>query len=382
MIPPTKQILGIHVFFSKEGPLFTACLLEKTKGVIYWKDKINQVSSLEKLSHLFKAGIGVCLSVEGKGVIIKQTSGESLQQVLPGIHAQDLWIDTYPKNSPHHWLACIRKVALQSLMDEVKGQKAFILSLSVGPFAVLSLSAHLPEGTIALAYTQLTREGGQLLSVQPLNKEAAQSYSIGDEHIGSEFLLAYATALQGFMLNPQADQYFLEERKEHTYHRLFKRLWPTALAVLLLALLINTVLYVPAFEKQQQLSVQGQALQGSLSTLDSLKIAYSSYEKQMNTLGWGLASHHAYYADQIAASLPAAIQLTSISVHPTQKIQGKDVLQRDFIVIEGRTQEVQPLEEWVQKLNTLPWVVSTSSPAYSWDNTLNTGVFSFNLRYQ
>ena len=192
-----------------------------------------------------------------------------LQHIIPNARPEDF----YTTQHHHQFVSIIRREAVDRTVAALSEKGLFVLSVSAGPFALNALAPILSDGISAFCIQgqQLTMIGQQISDITPVaeNGEPEARYTVGEGDLAARYLLAYATALTHFV---QTSGSLLQEsgQQEFRHWQIFTKTLPALLVFFLVVLLINTVVYLDAFQTNQELVHQTSSSTAMLEKLTHL----------------------------------------------------------------------------------------------------------------
>jgi Tfp pilus assembly protein PilN len=328
--------------------------------------------SLEGLDVL--CGMPACISISGKGIIHKRVSCNEdkdtavlLHKVLPNAMPGDFYVQhTQPLNG-HAIVSVARKAMIDELLGGFGKNKMEVVACSFGPFGIGSIlpAMNLNE-TVAeelrLPGHTITIVDGQVENYVPAdNNESITYIKVGDDDINASLIVAFSAAagyFTGNELSAGIDS-VSEQAEEYRQKKIF-RLAGAGLLIFLFALLLgNYLVFDHYWTKKQELEAKVSSSQGALQEYEKLKMEYD--EKMKFLYGSGLldASRSSFYADRIAADIPAGIQLTEMSINPRVKQAGDEnsmIFETKLVHIQGSCRQSSELNEWIKAIRKKEWV--------------------------
>lgn len=241
----------------------------------------------------------------------------------------------------------------------------FGLSALPTSFPLLPLSN--VGGSITIGGQEIRYEDGRLIEIRSsANSVTDESYLIDDKTYSGNQLIALASVLPVFsnqnLANWNLSAFTETAVQAYRTKWLAKVVGAAGLALLLMMAAINSIAYTSLHRKQETLGYQQQRFSTQLIHLDSLSTRLENRRKLLGADAGGNRTFSSFYADRIAASLPAEIQLAEVQVFPLIKgdrsARRTDPPQfnRKLIVIRGRCNEGGPISTWIARLNTQSWV--------------------------
>lgn len=370
----SKTVAGVHVrWVSAQECVYTLCVLRQEKQVLTVATKQADITNVEALTKHLDPKVPVYLTVEGKGVLVRKVAEETdsfLQDIIPDARPEDF----YTTRHAHRLVSVVRRNVVDRVVTELAQRGFFVLAVHTGPFALNALVPFLSDEVTTLGITgqQLTVTDQRISSIASRagEDEPEVRYAIGDERVAAHYLMAYATALTHFV--PTEDHLPQTEVQQEFWHRqLFSRGLPVLLGFFLVVLLINTVVYVDAFRKNQALTEQASANAVVLQRLTSLQQEVANKEKFLATLGGESNRSKAALADRLAATVPGEIILTEVQISPLDEAryqkEKKKVFDSRIIRVSGRGDDMLVLNRWLSELEQEPWVDQLLHQQYTAD---------------
>ena len=381
-------VAGVHVrWISPQQCVYSVCVLKQHQQLISVVTQKAELATLEELFTYLKPAIPVLLTVEGKGILIRQvaTAGEEISDIIPNAKAEDFYVTQHA----HQLVSVARREVVDRMVNSFTQQGCYVLAVHTGPFALNVMLPFLPDETveISLPSQQLQISDQQISEVKPASDTTLSNerYTLGEETIAARSLLAYATALTHFV--PAESALMQPERQQEYWHRrLFSKALPLVLGFFLLVLLINTLVYTQAFQKNRTLVTQASASTQVLQRLTALQQKVADKEKFLATLNWERTDSKASLADRLAATLPAEVILTDLQISPLHKTryqkEKKKVFDSHTLYVAGRCDDLVVLNQWLSRLETEPWIAQLREQQYTSGQDHHSGHFSFTVVLQ
>ena len=381
-------VAGVHVrWLSSQQCVYSLCILQKHEQLISVVVQQAELTTPEELFTHLKPSIPVLLSIEGKGILVRQvaTVGEEISDIIPNAKAEDFYVIQHP----HQLVSMARREVIDRMVDTFTQQGLYVLAVHTGPFALNAVLPFLPGNTadVSLPGQQLLVRELQISEVKPEGDSPLSNarYTIGEETIPARSLLAYATALTHFV--PTESSLAQSERQREYWHRrLFTKALPVVLGFFLLVLLVNTIVYTQAFQINQTLVTQASASTQVLQRLTALQQKVADKEKFLATLNWERTDSKAALADRLAATLPTEVVLTDLQISPLHKTQyqkeKKKVFDSHTLYVAGRCDDLVILNRWLSQLEAEPWIAQLREQQYTSGQDHHSGHFSFTVVLQ
>jgi len=252
-----SKSLGIDLFINADGSFDINCvILNQNKNKVSIEKKYSGLTSLKNLNDKEYKGLPVSLSVDGRGILFKKIEKKqgfnTLQQLLPNAKETEFYSQSISSTENFVFVSAVRRDVIDPVLDELKSNDHFIVSLNIGPFAIANILG-LVENTSGLLTNkyQVTSVDGLLDSISRVNESKLISYKLGGEEVYSEELIAYASALDFYIhySDIKAIEKINEYKSEYIYKKLFTITGWGILIFFLVLLMINSMFYSKYNEK-------------------------------------------------------------------------------------------------------------------------------------
>lgn len=332
-------------------------------------------TSVENADELLKkAGknLPYVIHFSGFGVLarIAENAPNYTESLLVTGNEEDFYFSCYELKSTVG-VSFIRRSLVDAFLEQLTAQKAFVWGVHTGPVVLLALMAGevLPlspppkgEGKLALDYTILVANG----DVKQLERNSGEQQRFTTDAGFLDADSAYAEALRQLTLDP-AEHYHqgLDEtalkatKANYKEYTRFVKLGVGILAFFLVSLVGNYfyVNYLNGEAAQLETDISGYG--DNLALIDRLE-----QEKQRKLLliensGVQASKYISFYLDDLAGSVPAAIQLTSLEAFPLLeplKPKRKVELNTHHITIVGWSGSSKVLDDWMEALERKSWI--------------------------
>ena len=364
-----KKVAGVEVLLSAGGELYNVVVVEKKN------DKVQIVSTeqgldFEQFKQKIDKNIPLFLSVDGKGVLHKKLSfteeennAQLLSKVLPGADEQQFYVQ-----SAGEFVSVLRRDTLDVSVNEFKKSGYFIVAAALGPFALNSILSLVVSKVVHTSLNQLNINDAK---IDALGKAEATALkvNIADEQLNASSVVAFASALNYFV-NTEA---FFEAEIIQSSNIDFKekrKLVVGGVAVLVfffVLLFVNYLVYDSLKSSNNELEAQFKMQEDDFNKSEILKKELDEKIALKEKLGVNGSTRISSYLDEIAASVPAAIQLTELSLNPVEKkIKDDKEIEYDVnqIVIAGRCKKSIYYNDWKKDLSKMEWVKNISVVNY------------------
>jgi Tfp pilus assembly protein PilN len=394
------QAAGVAIRVTADGaPLISACLLTLKQEQLTIDKKLVDIKHIEQLPVSLPTKGVLALNLSGKGVFTKQLAGaetiddSNFNQVLPNGNIADFYVQQVISGA-RSFVAIIRRAEADRWFEQLSRLGYQPVHLSLGPFPLLPLVPDLNFYGEAIVFDghEITRDAAGDWLKYHYNPEARADGNIKmqTEVIAENLLLPYAAAFQLVLQDKVAPvlaeaglyQNLLTKKLEA---QKLKAHAAILLTMFFLLLLVNFMLF--SWLQSANNELRGKLDQAFQST-NALKVNTEHIKQQealLQGLGWDNNLNKAALIDQIASLLPGDVLLTEINMNPPAATTSQQVRSLVFadrlIKINGLAEKILPVNEWIARLRTKPWVKSVTLENYGFNNELNTGVFSLTISY-
>lgn len=387
-----NYIAGLELFISTDLPLsLSLSLLQKRGNKIGSEKHVSGLTAIASLKEHLPAGVPVVLSIGGKSVLHKKLGrmeegkeDRYLQQVLPNALADDFYVQCSPAAGDKVFVSVARRSLVDPILKELQEAGLDVVGCSLGPFVVTTL---LPLMNVSAVHSQLLVPGFWLLVSEDGIEEikASQeknSIRVGDEAIGSDNLVSFASALSYFIAPSEPFIPAVAHNKEEFRQKsIFKRTLKAALAACFALLLANYLLFDHFWKKQNELGSRFSLNQEALAELEKLKAEVAGKEKFFERTGLLEGSRTSFYADRLVAGMPERMRLSQLNIHPRLKKEEEElVFAARTLELKGFCRTSTELNNWMQEMKKKEWVSGLTLLNYSQDKNRESGEFNIELK--
>lgn len=380
-----KKATGVEVHVSDAGLTISYCTLELKK---------NEVSLLGSGTGLsadafFKEadlGIPIVLVFDGKGIIHKNVQANDtddlvslLHKTLPNTSPDDFYITHTALFNAHCMASASRREAIDETVQLFQSRKADVAGIAFGPFQVRNIlpliSAAYHEEVALPGYTLQLTDGyvNDLL----FKTNAPAGFKIGSDTISSNLLVPFAaafSALTGQSGDAATNLPLAQLKDDHRQKKIFKTGLVSAACFLFGLLLLNVLAFTHYNAGKEELQTRINVNQSMISQIDTLKKELAEKELIVQKTGLLQASRTSYYPDRIAATVPASIRLTQLSVYPQEKNNAEESeasyrFKAGRIEIRGKCRYSIDVNDWINQLRSFEWAGDVKLLQYNPSNT-------------
>src|SRR3989344_4284910 len=393
----SKIATGVEINLLPDGAYdINVVSLKKNKSQVLTENKISGITDIVSLSTKLDSKSPVVLVINGKGIIHKKVATAEndslaavLNKVLPNANADDFYIQEQEINSSQNYISVVRKSSIDELLDELKKNNITnIVSCNVGPFLINNILGLIDKNIISSEflsfsnYKLLIRED-KINEVQNSDNLESAPIKVGDDFIEGKLLIPFAAALsyfigmsEGFVNSDKIDS-IKDDFKQKQKFQLFG--WSLLIGTFVV-LLVNYFVFNHYWEKSTEMNSKLVLNQSALKRYESLKAEYAQKKIFLEQNGLLESSRTSYYADRLAASLPASIQLLDMNIHPLKKKEASDISNALYfdtktIKISGKCDRNTELNDWMKELEANIWIEKVKLVDYKQANAKDDGVF-------
>lgn len=389
------SVVGLELLLGDNGSIVgnLAVVNRKKERVHFVSGEFNIVSVREICNYL-PPKIPVSICVEGKGVIHRILPADPslsddgyLKRVISNAKYDDFYVQVFPWEQ-QVMVSIVRREVLDSLITDLQLGTIVLLGVSLGTFALTYFLDHIPviqsgEKAVGMhAFSFAEKRLGKYRFRQPEEIDRVKVLDVGGE-IMNEYLLA--PFAQAYMTISGVDDFGIatfSATKEYQSRLALMRAGKRLVIFFITLLLVNAVVMYYYTKETSSFLDDIDAIQ---SEIDDLK---QHIHIRNHVLG-GLLQNDvhlwtvAYMSDRIAAELPDEVWLTELRIfpldEPASRKERRPVQSTSSIRISGACPDVPHVNEWIQKLRTLPFCKTVDLVKYNYDDRQGFGLFTLNL---
>ncbi|AZI24062.1 hypothetical protein EA772_01400 [Pedobacter sp. G11] len=392
-----SRVLGVEVRFIDKGIYESrTVLLQRIKGQLEIKESREYQGNLVQVLERIPKQYPIALSVGGKGVVHKNTTGgtglSNLQQfqiAFPAISEKEFYVQVFSEPSCG-LISIARKVLLDDLLLKMKGSGLQVLSVNLGGIVTSHLWGHLKEDNHSISLD------GHIITFDDSRQFTSYHYqgNLGMEtstdfknEIGRPFeLVAYASALQLLLqddverieaqIDGAAKDYsgFVENAKLKTSAMFF--------LVFLFILLLGSYLFYTDYNLANAgLTQRAGNLIANQQERDQLLRSVGEHERFLAEVGWNGGYNYGLMMDEIGKSKPRQIWLTSLAFNDEKYIQTAGGANSSNVIIQGMTTNLVSVNNWIYLLKEIKWITAVRLLHYSENPQDENYLFSILIQY-
>ncbi|TND10232.1 MAG: hypothetical protein FD123_480 [Bacteroidetes bacterium] len=389
----SPRAAGLEVFSGPGGYVFHLVVLQKKGGKVIIETKQENIPGTDALKKQIRPGMPVYLALTGRGLVHKKVSAAAsddartlLPKVLPNAAPGDFYMQRVNGLNGQAFVSIVRRQTLDPLLEELK-PVCDIVSCSLGALPVAGIAALFEKNEyqfeIEASGQKLVFSNGELGDLQAPETGTNENHKISGEDLPAVLLTAFAAGFGHFSgagIAADVDS-LLRGSEEYRQKRLFKAGAGTVLVFILVVLLGNYFAFQHYWDKKAKLETQLALSGGELQRYQALEKNLSEKQQFLESSGLLLASKTSYYADQLAADLPATITFTRLNIAPKQHLNTTDSIafRPGIVFAEGLCRQSVELNNWIRLLKEKTWIKNVSLQSYNQAKGEERGEFSLQI---
>lgn len=364
VLSKTHKYVCIEVLMSDKGNQYRAITFRQ-KGEQMDYEFAAKADSLDALpKKIFQRQVPVYVLFNGKGIISRKVEwGISLQNesileaVFPNARTEDFLISKQDAQGAT-WASLARMETIREHCETIRKKKVFITGIGCGPQFVSSIIRYIKETEFSTGHAKIINAGNEGLSICSENS-IEDRIRINDEESEAGYapLLGFGFSVEDAELGMPEE--IKNENKEFKYYLKSFNLLKNFLIIIFGLLLINFYFFQTYNEKMVRYESEVNRNTGLLAEYDTLKNEFDRKVSYLNEAGLMGKHSLAYYADQLAISVPADIALKKLDIFPVAggKDEGEGVrIKKDTIQINGIAGSPISVNDWLNDISKLKWV--------------------------
>lgn len=352
-----------------------AVLLQKKNNEVIIKDSFvtltveEIVQKLPKKQHVF-------LIVNNDDVLSKyiqsteKQSNQLLFEAFPNLKINDFYYEINSQGSFHEIAIC-RKSIVDTLIENYKKQYITIIGFSLGNTMTSFVNGFIEESVYYTSNAIITKENEAITGIQLIENPPNKTYIVNGLEVKSSELLSFSGVLSHTLQSKKTVSNFEEKETElvtnFKQQRFFSQFSMFGLGFVLLLLLINFFVFNSYYTTVEEMKQTAAVNSNQKEKLLTLKTSVEQKQKTVDDILKNSSSRSSYYIDAIATSLPNTLQLSALKYQPLAKRIKKNnpiQLKKEELIISGISTDSDLFSDWIQKIESLDWVVSVTVADY------------------
>lgn len=394
-----NQAAGLAINIQKDGSaLIDGCQVTVSNNQLSFEKK-ETAFGIEEIRKRFGSGLPVALNLRGRGVLHKridkvgEISQANFSAVLPNAVMAEFYVQHFTSGD-YSFVTLIRKTDADKWIKSVQEAGLVPMMLSLGPFPAEHIFPQLNiyDEDIVFDGHMISRDNEKNWTGYRYEEGGSAPFilKIENEQIDQRLVIPYAAVFQ-LVLAQNLDPVLTDADHlnaafaEAAEDRKFKANVFMILVLFFVLLLANYAVLSSLNASNVRLSEVVSRTARNSGDLKAVNDIVRKKEALLLHLGWTGEQHKSVMADHIAAMMPRelTLKLMSFSTPDANGARRIDTLRftDGQIRINGISPQIIPVNEWIARLKTYKWIKNVRLDSYSYNNELDTGVFSITLNY-
>lgn len=399
-----SRAAGVEVVFLPEkGIQLNITVIKVSGGNLSIEKTATSLDDIASVKAHVPADVPICLVLNGKGIIHKNleiTEKDEdktlVRKVIPNANLKDFYLQAQARVGGQGFVSIVRKTVVDEILQALKKDHYFIVSVQLGAFSLLPIAALINESLKGKTSFEL-KNGGHNLTV---NNNAIEEYlfdkasatvktevTIDNKQVPSDAVIALSAALgylqpevkTGIAHVPDTDI----DREEFQQKRIFTMVGAGAMAFFLIILIVNYLLLGNYSQKASEKEIEATQYAGIEKERKKLEAEMKDKKIFIESMGVAESSNTSFYADRIVTSVPHDIDLSSLTINPLKKkIKKNERIEFNYntIIVEGECSKSKELDDWVQNMKKeYNWIKQLTVIGYSQNNSQEKGSFKLEI---
>ncbi len=393
-----SSVCSLEAVLGDNGTLFYGCIVKNQNNQLSLASGFSSEQKPELPAEVKKNKLPVMLCVTGRGVINKKISlpeeqqlslAEILAQHLPTVQADEFYVQLHPQENNYAYLAVIRKIQLDNLLEYFSSHHYEVADVLIGP-AFISGVAPITSTFTRLQTTAYAIElaNNSVESVADNGSETGadtETYNAGglllNRHTVLPFGAAYLYLTNGFEQHT-SDAQLEGYHQRHLQGNKLRVLSYFFISLAFLFCLVNFFTFNHYFGASKKLETELSIYQGKYDQINEL---LSNYEKQKGLIEQaGILNNSAIskFSDKIAATIPNEVVLTDWTFNPQKEDTEEDSLTSftpNVIIIKGNCNKSLIVNEWLNVLKSQNFIRDINLEKFAFNSEGNQPNFELKI---
>jgi len=378
-----KEVICLGIYLvDKEERRISLLRAKIHGGEIKLVAAFKNLASLKEAAALIPPGMPVILHLDGWGVLIKD-HGLGNGSISAG--NPDFIIREYQRGEGEEsCFSVIRRDLLENLQAWCASEGVILTGFAFGPFSVALLAQFFrADDPVKAGKWEISLKNGHVSTLTAQGTDEEKSYDIGGDQINSGLLPLYASAVRFFTGEKENNSFISRFWESFVYRKLLGYLAGGAFLFLLTLLLANFILWNNLRNKNMRLMSEVTQNERLLTELNEYqKEIREKEELVLHYIGSGGKTHHAWYADRLASTLPTGIHLTILEIQPPVKKPKPGIsieYQNNQVDLEGDAPGMSEVTDWIRILERERWVKQVELVSYLTEKETTRGHFKLRI---
>jgi len=395
-----NHVAGVHIHIHPDGhATLQVCTIVASGNQLQIDKRITDLASPGQLKEYLPAKSMIALNISGKGVLQKRIERievidqNTFSKILPNAKSEDFYVQNFVSGESS-FISLIRGAEANKWMSQLRELQFTPLMLSLGSFPIDAVVSQLNiyENELLFNGYQIRRneKGEWIECLYDETIHSAFPIKIATEKIDEKLIIPYAAAFQ-LVLNNSLEP--VKANVDHLEKDFQKKLSDqkikaqsvVVLIIVFALLLINFILFSFLNSSNNTLTAQLSRSAQNSNNQQEINEQVKKKESILRSLGWEGGINKSGLIDQIASLLPPEVSIEEIVINPINQTQSRTQKMLSFserkIQIHGNSERIIPVNEWIARIKTKPWVKNIQMENFGYDNELNTGQFTVTINY-
>ncbi len=273
------------------------------------------------------------------------------------------------------FLSLIRKEKLIELLNELEKHNLFPTSIHFGQTNISLLGKYFEQNNFIIETGGLifNFQNNQLNAITKVETKDPKYYEIGDEHIESDHIIVFCTALGYLSFNDDVqysnDALSLNQdlRSDFLFKRLFKASWIIAVSIFFTTLLINFFLFNVLNDRNGELHAKINQFEVGREMKKQKAIQTKEEIETLSEFGFLNEFEYTRYVDELSNSLPEEMSFNELTINSLidKKTNKRIFFNIGQISVDAKNQKKSGIDIYREAINNMAWVRSTNLKSVS-----------------
>lgn len=386
----SPKVLGVEFCFADTEVKCNTIIISRKGKKIDFDNTKSFSCSIKEIDKNLDKKYPLAISLDGKGIIHKKVKREKeltnqqwVNKIFPSASVNDFYLQKFYLNDDYSWVSLIRKEAFNQFLTELLSKGYLISSIILGPFSLHNgLKITDNENTEIGTINHLISASNHDFTINPLSENENYELTIGEEKLNGNYLCAFSNGLNYFIpaqnINEVSTPDYTLSKSESFHKRINHLAMIGFIGFFLLLTLVANIVGDIFLDKNEKLKSSFTANQNLISQLDTLKKELIFKKEFIEANALNFQGKTAYYADDIASTVPSSIRLEVMDFFsPEKKIKEDQEIKfiTKSITIKGVVNNSLFVNNWIKELQSFSWVNNVKVISYEQESISKEGTF-------
>ncbi len=347
-------------------------------------------NSIEEIKEKISQSQHVFTIINNTKVLSKTINKEkdfkkALLLAFPTVNLTDFFYEIAQLKEKTHITIC-RKTYVDNILNSYKQQNINCIGFSLGNCSALQLASFTSNDEIFTSNAKISCEDNEVISIDTNSNIDKTSQEINGLSISNYCVLGLSGILKFYTQkaseNSNLQSISDELSKKYFVNRYFNIGLKFGLALLMISLLVNFLVFDNYKNKVENLTVKNQVYETKKEQLVELKNEVLSKKKLADEVLNSATSKTSLMFSEIGKTIPGTIKLSKLDYQPILKkveSQKEITLDKNTMIIEGESTDGKNFSNWLNTLEQLKFVNSVEVINYGLNNKKKT---TFEIKIQ